>query len=734
MKVEEVTGQSGTAEPGTVVSQSERAVEVNQPTVAVIGDHAQVTINAPAPPAPPAQPYHLAPHVPPQEVKGRSGALASLMQLLKPGAPSDRRAVALWGVGGIGKTTLVQHLAHSPTCAEIFPDGHLWVELGRDYDPANLAATLHNLAARMHIKTAENWSAEQYKQSLQDQLAGRKVLLVIDDVWEAVHAAWGKEICGESCGIVYTTRRREVAIDLVGNRTPVEVDVLESGAALELLAAQLAAPLDITHFPEADIRELCQIIGYLPLGLKLAGRFLSKHSRGTGPGRPQPALQRLIRQRQARLDLLLQEMRRGGARQGGATIRDILQLSLRDYTDQDQQNFAVLSIFTPHPPIWSEEVAYHLWGCGNDDGWEKIDKLINDGLVTRRQRDDRLTMHSLVADYAAELFDQLFPPESEARKHVEQRYAACYVQYTGAKADEPVEGFYRRLDQEFTNLSKAVPWAIQSYPGESIEMLLRLRYYLEVRGHWKESRAWLQRTLDMVAGEQAVQITGQQSANLRLALSMACFKAGDFAAAESKLKEMLADELSLGDPFLLARLYYNLGMTLANQAKFDEPVEHLQQSLAAAGRMVDSGQKWRMLLMIYQQFGNCYLNGDTPSAYCQAREYLNQYLRLAEDWQFEDNRLLAYTYSYLGQAEYYLDHKDEARRYYLIAIRLARRVRDVENEALLLVSLAEVSLDLKKTARAGRYLARAEEICARYQISYLSEQIKENLRPRMDQG
>lgn len=101
------------------------------------------------------------------------------------GRPLHTRTVVR-GWPGIGKTTLVNTFAYDAQAGSQFPDGVLWTSLTRE--PAILseiaawgrALGLDGLARSPTIKDA----VEQ----LAKPLADARMLIIIDDVWDAAHA------------------------------------------------------------------------------------------------------------------------------------------------------------------------------------------------------------------------------------------------------------------------------------------------------------------------------------------------------------------------------------------------------------------------------------------------------------------------------------------------------------------------------------------------------------------
>lgn len=123
----------------------------------------------------------------PALVLGQSEALRAIKARLRPdGATPDRppgqRLTVVRGWPGVGKSTLAACLAHDEELAARFPDGVLWAALGPH--PAvrgELAAWGRALALDGLARLAEVAAISRH---LARHLADRRMLLIVDDVWE----------------------------------------------------------------------------------------------------------------------------------------------------------------------------------------------------------------------------------------------------------------------------------------------------------------------------------------------------------------------------------------------------------------------------------------------------------------------------------------------------------------------------------------------------------------------
>ena len=174
----------------------------------------------------------------------------------EPGVPA---LCALWGMGGIGKTTLAAALAHDPDpdVQDRFPDGVLWATLGQQPDILPLLSGWVQALGDYQFKPLVVETASTHLRSL---LQDKAALIVVDDVWDPAHVP-PFLVGGPSCRVLITTRRAAVA-DVAG-AGQIPLGVLTPEQSLDLLAAHLGR--DLGPAERDDARQLAEAVGFLPL-------------------------------------------------------------------------------------------------------------------------------------------------------------------------------------------------------------------------------------------------------------------------------------------------------------------------------------------------------------------------------------------------------------------------------------------------------------------------------------
>ena len=177
-------------------------------------------------------------------------------------------ALGIHGQGGIGKTVLAAALARDVEVRRCFPDGVFWVTVGEQGD---LVAAQQGLLARLGAADPGVRSAGQAAGLLRQVLAGRRCLLVVDDVWSAA-AAVSFKVAGPAGRVLYTTRDPAVLAGVTGR--VVELGVLPQAAARDLLAGLAGVAV-----PPGEADRIVAATGGVALALALVGAAVGAGAR-----------------------------------------------------------------------------------------------------------------------------------------------------------------------------------------------------------------------------------------------------------------------------------------------------------------------------------------------------------------------------------------------------------------------------------------------------------------------
>jgi DNA-binding SARP family transcriptional activator len=186
-------------------------------------------------------------------------------ELTRGGDAGPVPVMAVWGPPGVGKTALTVRIAHH--LRDAFPDGQWFVRLtGRD--PMGVLADL--LRASGLDPTGFPEQPDARAALLRARLAGRRVLLLLDD---ATDAAQVRALLPGTAGpaVLVTSRSDLRGLAALHDVWTVELDVLSDAQARALLAQVVP---DVARDSPELLAPLARLCGNLPLALRLAAANL----------------------------------------------------------------------------------------------------------------------------------------------------------------------------------------------------------------------------------------------------------------------------------------------------------------------------------------------------------------------------------------------------------------------------------------------------------------------------
>ncbi len=300
---------------------------------------------------------------------------------------------AVRGWPGVGKTTMAAALAHDTEVKKAFPDGVLWLSIGEKPQlvPA-LAAWGRALGTDDLLKAP---TLKEATTQLAALLSDKRMLLIVDDVWEAEHAEPFRQARGTNCALIFTTRVSSVAQALAPTPDAVyNLPVLTHENALKLLSA--LAPSIVTQYPK-ESADLVHDLECLPLALQVAGHMLqAEASRGWTVTALLAELRsgaRLLKEKAPadRMDLEKQTI---------PTVAVLLQKSIERLDEKTRDCFAYLGPFAPKPATFDIGAMKSVWQV--DDPKPIADTLIDRGLL-EPIGNGRFQMHALLVTLAKSL-------------------------------------------------------------------------------------------------------------------------------------------------------------------------------------------------------------------------------------------------------------------------------------------------------------------------------------------
>jgi DNA-binding SARP family transcriptional activator len=321
----------------------------------------------------------------PRNFTGRSNDLARLDDELAGGGAG---AVLLVGAAGAGKTALALHWGHQN--AARFPDGQLFVDL-RGFSSRPPVAPEESLAMMLRaLGTAPDQVPDRGDEAAalyRSLLAGRKLLVVADNAGSADQVR--PLLPGDDgCALIATSRLRMAGLVASDGVRQLPVGPLSADDAVALLDNLLQAPeAPIDQVSAAELAEVCD---HLPLALRIAAAGLVE--------RPDRTIGSLVGELRGghRLDALRVE---GDDAQA---VRAAFDWSYRALDPATSRVFRLLGL-VPLPTFTAEAVAA-LAGTSQAHAGRALGRLADAHLVERLAA-DRVTLHDLLREYAAECAD-----------------------------------------------------------------------------------------------------------------------------------------------------------------------------------------------------------------------------------------------------------------------------------------------------------------------------------------
>lgn len=334
----------------------------------------------------------------PELVIGREHDLQGIKGLIGIGNPASAHSSAqpltiLWGWPGVGKTTLAAVLAHDPSIKAAFPDGVLWLSVGQN---PNIFAKLSIWARPLGIEAANAQTVDELKGLLRAKLRGKRMLLVIDDVWEA-RDVFNFRLGESQCAMLITTRVQEVVFHLEPpphNARIYPLSVLDGDGGVEILFR--LAPTVVAKYPD-KCRELVGALEGLPLALRVAGLLLNAEAKigldmfgllgelingATIIDAPVPP----------ELATLMEEV--------PSTVAALLQRSIAYLPPRTQACFARLGALAPEPATFALDAMRDVWEM--TDPIPMVRELIGRGLL-EPVGEQRFHMHAVLHKLANSL-------------------------------------------------------------------------------------------------------------------------------------------------------------------------------------------------------------------------------------------------------------------------------------------------------------------------------------------
>ncbi|MFJ5549162.1 AfsR/SARP family transcriptional regulator [Streptomyces sp. NPDC093225] len=662
----------------------------------------------PAPSPPPVAAAGLPRAVPAQLLRavpdfvGRSAEVASLRSLLT--AP-DRRSLplaAVSGMGGIGKTSLVLHVAH--LVRGHYPDGQLYADLrGMDPDPEDpaivLGAFLDGLGYPLHLLPD---TVDARARLLRTVLDGRRVLIVLDNAADAAqvrHLVPG----APGCAVLVTSRAQlpslEGAVQLGLGR------LLPEDAAT--LVGSIIGPgrLDAER---SDVQALVDACGQLPLATRIVSARLAAR-----PGWPIAALTARLHDEARRVSEL---------KVGDLAVEAAFDLSYRHLPAAQARAFRLIAVATAAD--LGPQAAGAVLQTDAFDAEDLLEELVSASMM-ESPAPGRYRIHDLLRAFGRARARALDPAEADRawESLLGHLLATACNAFTQLVPGDAVVGSLTSLGAagvEFTDPQTARGWAAEHFEAAVLavqtcadradeepyrrllpaatDLLVALSPFVGDLRHEQLAPAALR------VAEAAERHGDQRSFGRAQWLSCSfALRAGRLPAAQGHARLAVGACRAADDVPVLRQALNDLGLIAVTLGDFDEAIAHYEEALALARRLGHRSGEIAISL-------NCALAhvrmGNTARALGAAEEVLDAIGEL------DDAAALAYALYVRGVALGGAGRHEEARQQLTQALEACHRAGDDGREVHVRYRLAD-SLRLLGRFPAAESMGRRAVALAR---------------------
>ncbi|HXU37250.1 MAG TPA: tetratricopeptide repeat protein [Blastocatellia bacterium] len=470
-------------------------------------------------------------------------------------APEKNQLVALWGAGGVGKTTLAAQTARE--MAELAPNRIVWIGANSRASFA-LSILLDEIAVQLGESEIRKLVLEAKKEAVRALIfrSDAPTLVVLDD-FETVSPE-EQEHCVEwftndpCCPALITTRSR-----VVGARN-VAIDVMSTSEANEFLDRVIPQTQNVRVFEELDRSRIVEAAEANPLVMQWVIAQIDLAQR---PGN------------------VLDDLARG---EGDAAQRvSDRWFNLPQLGNDGRDALLALSLFVPDAP---RNALVEVAGFGDDERRlsEAVKSLAALCLVETASAGGRLAIRGLTRDLAR---DRLI--KDERSSEFRRRFVAHFVGYAELHSETTKEDF-DALEPEKDNILGSVDVAFETADWRSV---MRIAYaiglpttgFLGLRGYWGEGMRCNKQALE------AARVLRSKSDIAAFTHNLAVMHAdrGDLNAARGLYNESLEIAKKLDNQSGIAITLHQLAMLVRDQGEIDEARRLYGESLEINKKLGD---------------------------------------------------------------------------------------------------------------------------------------------------
>lgn len=206
---------------------------------------------------------------------GRQEELESLVQHLQNGKTCHIRS-HIFGMGGVGKTSLAIQALHEVKRRRIFPDGIIWYRV-RDIDLTKVIDRFSALIYSVSLQPNQisGLSPEEKTEAFKREFKHYNILFVLDNADYPVDSVLSPLLGLLETFSVLVTSRQELPLPTTAQ--VISLGVLRPEESAELFNKLLSSTRWLPSAAKEHILELCAVVGHLPLALRLAAYYIRQN-------------------------------------------------------------------------------------------------------------------------------------------------------------------------------------------------------------------------------------------------------------------------------------------------------------------------------------------------------------------------------------------------------------------------------------------------------------------------
>ena len=501
-----------------------------------------------------------------------------------------QRLLTLVGPGGVGKTSIAQHIASAPD----FAGGVRLVELAAVRDGHTLPQAVAS-ACGLTDQRGTPWL-----ETLIAALHDTESLLILDNCEHLrdACAALCTRLLAECLQLhILATSREPLGL---AAETVIPIPPLDAAGAAELFGLRAGMRRAGFHPDAAAIALICQQLDGIPLAIELAAARVSLLNAG-----------QIAERMQHSLDLLASRDATRPLRQ--RSLRATLDWSYALLNVDEQHLFGQLAVFAGTFDLAAVEAISTL-----GQPLDALTELVDQSLVVVTQRDQvvRYRLHEVVRQYAAERLAATGEQVLLRNRHLVWAIALAEHAEQTFETDQP-DLWLANLRREAENIRHALQTADEMADGFSV-----LRLAGALAQFWNntsigEGRDWLARGFARASAEP-----GLVSVKAWNTESFLAYRQGDYEAMRHAAQAALAAALTVESAKGIADARYRLGIYAEMKGETAEANQQYQQSFSLyreLGNRRGMSQTLNGLAHVAKNVGN----------FAEAQEYYSQGLTIA---------------------------------------------------------------------------------------------------------